>query len=223
MVRGGAGAVGTASEGPRALPWFADFWGANYLPQLKDMLCTVCRDRTVPDCEFFINKRDFPHLKADLTEPYDFVYPPSMPVPPLTRERYASYAPIVSFFVSEIAPADGAAPTFADLAFPNTDDWETATGRVYPGGKDIRSSDKRMVRAGPAWWKSRRAVTMLFCVCVCMCVYACVCVCIRVSGAGMQLGGKEENGAFPRQRDGRWHDDRGQPAADAGASVGAVV
>lgn len=40
------------------------FWGDSYLTQLKDMLVQTCATRVVPDCEFFINKRDFPHLKV---------------------------------------------------------------------------------------------------------------------------------------------------------------
>lgn len=40
------------------------FWGDSYLPQLRDMLESVCAARSVADCEFFINKRDFPHLKV---------------------------------------------------------------------------------------------------------------------------------------------------------------
>ena len=41
-----------------------NFWGDNYLPQLRHMLQTLCEERAMPDCEFFINKRDFPHLKV---------------------------------------------------------------------------------------------------------------------------------------------------------------
>ena len=40
------------------------FWGDSYLPQIKDMLETLCSNRTVSDCEFFINKRDYPHMKV---------------------------------------------------------------------------------------------------------------------------------------------------------------
>ncbi len=48
--------------------------------ELRHMLDTLCAEREVPDVEFFLNKRDFPMLKADLTEPYDFLYdPPGTP------------------------------------------------------------------------------------------------------------------------------------------------
>ena len=38
------------------------------------MLVSLCSERLVEDCEFFINKRDFPQLKRNLSEPYDFLY-----------------------------------------------------------------------------------------------------------------------------------------------------
>lgn len=111
-----------------------DFWGDNYLPQLRHMLETLCARRAVPDAEFFINKRDFPHLTRDLTEPYAFIYDSPSP-PPLARERYSTYAPIASFFVGS---------EFADLPLVSTDDWESATGRVFPpNATDLRSAANR--------------------------------------------------------------------------------
>ena len=47
------------SDNTGATQW----WGDHFLFQLKDMLSETCRLRQVPDCEFFINKRDYPHLK----------------------------------------------------------------------------------------------------------------------------------------------------------------
>jgi hypothetical protein len=68
-----------------------------------------------------------------LTEPYDFLY--DADDTPLPRERYATYAPILSFFVGR---------DFADVPFVTTDDWETATGRVFPPhGVDLRSEKNR--------------------------------------------------------------------------------
>jgi hypothetical protein len=39
------------------------WWGDQFLFQLKDMLAETCAEREVPDCEFFLNKRDYPQLK----------------------------------------------------------------------------------------------------------------------------------------------------------------
>jgi hypothetical protein len=127
------------------------FWGDSYLPQLRDMLLKLCAEREVADCEFFINKRDFPHLKADLSEPYDFVFDEAPQ--PLPRELYTTYAPIASFFVSSTA-------SFADLPLVTTDDWETATGAVFPPHfVDLRSASNRS--AHDVEW-SERVATAIF-------------------------------------------------------------
>ena len=42
----------------------SQYWGDQFLLQLKDMLAETCRCRKTPDCEFFINKRDYPQLKV---------------------------------------------------------------------------------------------------------------------------------------------------------------
>lgn len=120
-----------------------NFWGDSYLPQLRHMLQTLCANRQVPDVEFFINKRDFPHLKRNLTEPYDFIY--DRDDEPLSRELYSTYAPIASFFVGK---------DFADLPLVTTDDWETATGLVFPPHHiDYRSAKNR--QSNSFTWKER--------------------------------------------------------------------
>ena len=119
------------------------FWGDSYLTQMRHMLDELCESRSVPDCEFFINKRDFPHLKKKATEAYDFLY--DHDDEPLSREHYASYAPMGSFFVSH---------EFADLPLVTTEDWETATGRVFPpDGSDLRSASNRKKHQVP--WEDR--------------------------------------------------------------------
>lgn len=106
-------------------------WGDHLLVPLRDMLIATCKSREVPDVDFFINKRDFPHLKSNLTEPYDFIF--DQKDLPLSDFRFETYAPIVSFFCS---------PEFADLPFPSADDWEIVTGKVFPpkGGENYSIS-----------------------------------------------------------------------------------
>ena len=125
-----------------------NFWGDSYLTQLRHMLERTCDERTVSDCEFFINKRDFPHLKKDQSEPYDFLF--SRDGVPLDREAWASLAPICSFFLSH---------EFADLPLVTTDDWETATGVVFPPvGTDLRSLRNR--KRHEVAWAERRATAI---------------------------------------------------------------
>ncbi|CAI5736565.1 unnamed protein product [Peronospora destructor] len=103
------------------------YWGDQFLTQLRDMLEDACKHRNIADCEFFINKRDYPHLKENLTEPYGFLFDKDDRNPdediPLTEHLYATYAPIMSFYVSK---------RFADIPFPCSEDWEAATGLIFP-------------------------------------------------------------------------------------------
>lgn len=53
----------------------SQYWGDQLLVPLRDMLHTLCAERAVADCEFFVNKRDYPQLKVH-------VGPPQPPPPP---------------------------------------------------------------------------------------------------------------------------------------------
>eukprot|EP01039_Chlorochromonas_danica_P002692 gene2692-2942_t len=126
------------------------FWGDHFLLQLKDMFAELCRTRKVPDCEFFINKRDYPQLKYNgsterAVEPYGFIFNRDDRREdedlPLRRYCYSSYAPIMSFYSSE---------RFADIPIPPTEDWEAATGCVYPASfKYSRGADGQPEVAAP--------------------------------------------------------------------------
>jgi hypothetical protein len=41
-------------------------WGDHFLAPLRDMIGEACRERNIPDCEFFLNKRDYPQLKVNI-------------------------------------------------------------------------------------------------------------------------------------------------------------
>eukprot|EP00903_Cladosiphon_okamuranus_P011737 g11035.t1 len=110
----------------------SQYWGDHFNSPLRDMLEEACSARDVADCEFFINKRDYPQLKFNPdslkpVEPYGFIYDKDDRIPdedvPLKRHRYPSMSPIVSFYCSE---------RFADIPFPTSEDWEAATGKVFP-------------------------------------------------------------------------------------------
>lgn len=79
---------------------------------LKDMLETLCNERTVPDIELFFNRRDFPLLKKNNTEPYEHIYDDENF--PLQSHRYDKYCPILSMVTTDIN---------ADIAFPTMEDW----------------------------------------------------------------------------------------------------
>jgi len=113
---------------------FTQWWGDNMCMSLRHMFETLCKERKVPDVEFFVNKRDYPQLKTNLTEPYDFVF--DKRDTPLTQHEYNTYAPIMSFYCS---------PTFSDIPMPTTEDWESAVGKVFPPSfiPDPRSGELR--------------------------------------------------------------------------------
>ena len=41
-------------------------WGDHFLSQLRDILRDACNNRTIPNCKFFLNKRDYPQLKVNV-------------------------------------------------------------------------------------------------------------------------------------------------------------
>ena len=99
------------------------------------MLEEACRQRQIPDCEFFLNKRDYPQLKFNVergepVEPYGFIFDkddrdPSQDVDLVEQHKFKTYAPIVSFYAA-------AEDRFADIPWPSSEDWEGACGLVFP-------------------------------------------------------------------------------------------
>jgi hypothetical protein len=105
-------------------------WGDHFLAALRDMIGEACRERDLPDCEFFLNKRDYPQLKVNIhrggvpVEPYGFIFDkddrdPDQDVDLHDEHKFETYAPIVSFYA--------ASPTrFSDIPWPSSEDWEAA-------------------------------------------------------------------------------------------------
>lgn len=80
---------------------------------IRDMFNELCDNRKVPDIEFFVNRRDFPILKKDRTEPYNHIFDSENL--PLLSHSYHKYSPIF-----------GGATTdkFADIPIPTWCDWQ---------------------------------------------------------------------------------------------------
>ena len=85
----------------------------------KDMLTTLCEKREVPDIELFLNRRDFPILTKDSTEPYNNIWDGFIP---LKSHSYEKYSPILSMSKTD---------RYADVLIPTHDDW----GRITKGEK----------------------------------------------------------------------------------------
>jgi hypothetical protein len=89
------------------------------------MFKTLCEARDVPDIEFFINRRDYPQMKVDGTEPYNHIW--GSKHHPLESHSHDKYAPILSGSSTKM---------HADIPFPTYEDWARATyqktGLVFP-------------------------------------------------------------------------------------------
>ncbi len=83
----------------------------NRLVEIYDLLVETCKKHKVKDVEFFVNKRDFPVLKRDLTEPYHHIF--NSRAVPLKVYKYDAYLPIFSMSGSV---------DFVDVLFPTDDD-----------------------------------------------------------------------------------------------------
>lgn len=84
----------------------------NNVEIIYDMFQTLCEKRKVADVEFFVNRRDFPQITRDGTEPYNHLY--SGKDISLKSHEYAKYAPILSGSSND---------RFADIMMPTFEDW----------------------------------------------------------------------------------------------------
>ena len=87
---------------------------------LKDMIVTLCKEREIPDVDFFLNKRDFPILNKDKTEAYDSFFGKNQN---LLSHHYEKYVPILSMNVTDNS---------MDIPIPTWDDWRFIAN-VYDG------------------------------------------------------------------------------------------
>ena len=78
---------------------------------IKNFFNELCESRKIPDINFFVNKRDFPLLMKNLTEPYYDVWGHDKP---LVSHQYDSYLPILSMSKTN---------DYADILIPTHEDW----------------------------------------------------------------------------------------------------
>lgn len=93
--------------------------------QYKYILEKLCETGDVPDIDFFINRRDFPLLKKNLTEPYEDIYGINKE---LLSHKYTKYCPIFSLATTN---------DYADLLFPTSDDISRISGKYFNRNKEI--------------------------------------------------------------------------------------
>ncbi len=100
---------------------FPTYEGEKNTNVFHNMLINLLEERKIPDIEFFINERDFPLLKKDLTEPYEDLFD-SDKINIEEKYQFKKFAPLFSRSKKE---------TFADLLFPTEDDWMRISGKYY--------------------------------------------------------------------------------------------
>lgn len=92
--------------------------GDSGVSNIKDMFIELCKNREVPDIEVFINRRDFPILKRDLTEPYSSIF--GTENLPLLSHSFQKYFPILSMTTTDL---------HADILIPTIEDWARASSQ----------------------------------------------------------------------------------------------
>ena len=83
-----------------------------YWTQLKDLIDETCKNRTIPDVIFFINKKDLPFLKKNRTNPFESILGKNYK---LDFNKYYYFHPILSQSTRD---------EFADIPIPSSDEWE---------------------------------------------------------------------------------------------------
>lgn len=123
-------------------------WGQHLITSIVDMLYYTTQTNKLKDKSFFINKRDHPLLRTDLTEAHAFLFPKKTKIP----KKYIGkgFLPIHSFFSSE---------AFADFLTVTTDDWEILSGDVNISEKPIdRYSNINYEKYKNIRWRDKKNV-----------------------------------------------------------------
>ena len=108
----------------------ANYTGDHSMPIVLDMLRETVKYRKVSDCDFLVNTRDFPKMRADGRDPDHAVY--GLPVEksmPMFGYQWKRNLPVVGFNTH---------PLYLDVGIPVPDDWKSACGGFY--GKDTKGS-----------------------------------------------------------------------------------
>jgi len=85
--------------------------GDTNVATIKNMFEELCKNREIPDIEFFINRRDFPLITRNGTEPYTGIWGDNTP---LVSHNYEKFTPIISMCKTD---------EYADVLSPTHEDW----------------------------------------------------------------------------------------------------
>ena len=115
-------------------------WAENY-----DIFRTLCKHKKIPNCEFFINYKDFPVINKKLYEPNFFIHDKMNQK--MNDHKYNSYLPIFSCYSS---------PKYADFMLPSYTEWKMITKKFYPDNSRFNCENNRInIKEIP--WKNKKA------------------------------------------------------------------
>ena len=109
----------------------------------KDMFETLCKEHTIPDCEFFLNKRDFPMVRKDGKHPYFHLFD-SIQNSPQVLDSHKELVPMLGV---------SSTPLFRDIMIPTEDDWQLATQKVF---RSYCKDDHLTPQPEIAWEKTKK-------------------------------------------------------------------
>lgn len=84
----------------------------------KNFIQELCDNRIIPDIEFFLNRRDYPLLSRNCTEPYNHIWGKDKN---LISHNYNTYSPILSMSSTN---------NHSDILIPTYQDWTRVQGNV---------------------------------------------------------------------------------------------
>lgn len=101
---------------------YPEFEGDKLTSEYKNFLLDLLKNRKISDTVFFLNLRDFPLLKRDLTESYNHIYNSKSKK---MKDKYIfdSYIPLLSRSSTD---------KHADIPIPTEDDINRVTNSLYP-------------------------------------------------------------------------------------------
>jgi hypothetical protein len=111
------------------------------------MLEELCKNRNIPDIEFFVNRRDYPILTTNYSEPYYDIW--GSDNVPLVSHKYDKYLPIFSMSKTN---------NYADILFPTHEDWANVQIKENKFFTNARVQQNRNVSIE---WKDKKKLLFL--------------------------------------------------------------
>ena len=114
------------------------------ISEIKDLFEEVCKHHQVPNLDFFVNKRDFPVMTKDSTEPYTSIFGEKYP---LVSHRYAKHAPVLGFSWTT---------KHAEIPIPTPDEWGAIRNEEGVFFNTQRNSEKLSTTLKTCSWSDKK-------------------------------------------------------------------